>query len=211
MKKSNWIGVILSLSLPAIAVAAVTLPYKFQANDVISSAEMNENFTALASEIEALQDEVKELKASDPSDRLTALEGKVDILQGQQIAPYMASADSDATALIQGNTYIYPLQMTAQMDGKCQVTATLMNPNSGENTSGTVTVHTAMKTGDNEVYDNLAGPLLDFNEKNETQTVAHVYPVVAGTEYEFGCQAFTSQSSDPVGDLVRCRASVVCY
>jgi hypothetical protein len=192
MKNSNWAGITMAILLPSVAVAALTLPYEFSPNTVISSSEINENFSTLENEIEALQDEMAALK--------------------DRAGPFMDSREIENTPLLQGNTYIFPVSVTAAQNGKCQVTATLINPSSGNNTSGTIAVHSAMRVEGVETYDSLSAPVINFNELNEARTVAHVYDVSAGIDYEFGCQAFTGQAvSDVIGDLVDCRTTVVCY
>ena len=60
---TGLVGVIGALSLPTLAVAALSIPHSFHAGDVISAQEMNENFAVLKAEVESLQARLDALEA----------------------------------------------------------------------------------------------------------------------------------------------------
>ena len=55
MKLINYLSVGAALCIPALAIAALDLPFTFAEGDTLSAAEMNAKFQALADEVETLK------------------------------------------------------------------------------------------------------------------------------------------------------------
>ena len=78
-RKLGILGVAGALLLPALAVAAFSVPHSFSAGEVISSQQMNSNFAAIKTELEALQtiNTARETENAALKGRLDALEKDV--------------------------------------------------------------------------------------------------------------------------------------
>lgn len=63
MKAYRILGVIGAILLPGAAIAALDIPNVFSEGDVISSSEMNQNFTAVKTSVDALEDRIAVLEA----------------------------------------------------------------------------------------------------------------------------------------------------
>jgi hypothetical protein len=76
------LGILGALLVPALAVAAFNLPHAFQSGEVLTAANLNNNFNAVKTELEALQARVTMLEnASAAKTDLQALTTRVTTLE----------------------------------------------------------------------------------------------------------------------------------
>ena len=60
VKSWRWLGVAGALIVPTLAVAALQIPNTFSPGDRISASEMNENFAAVKTKVDALEAQLAE-------------------------------------------------------------------------------------------------------------------------------------------------------
>lgn len=84
----RYLGVVGALLVPALAVAAFNLPHGFMAGEVLTAANLNNNFNAVKQELESLQS------------RVTTLEnGTVSKAEYQALAARVAALETSSTEL----------------------------------------------------------------------------------------------------------------
>jgi len=77
------LGILGALLVPALAVAAFNLPHAFSQGELLTAANLNNNFNAIKAELESLQARVATLETNSGSKAdLTALQGRVTTIEG---------------------------------------------------------------------------------------------------------------------------------
>jgi hypothetical protein len=99
----KWVGALGAVFVPS-AVLALTIPHEFQAGDPIVSADVNANFSAIATAVNDIEDRVDDVEAGLGGLGLscTTVEGEDELIQPDAVGTTFVNCESEPGILTGG-------------------------------------------------------------------------------------------------------------